>query len=81
MTKNLGDGGPIVELLPPPKRDDPSIPTVYDDKWQFYVDLTPEQITAFQAMPEWGAYVVTQPQINYGGDAAATLAARESNLK
>jgi hypothetical protein len=50
-------------LIDPPRRNDPSIPTVYDAKWQFYVDLTQEQIAAYQAMPEWAAYCATQPVI------------------
>lgn len=63
------------DIPPPPRHNDPSIPTVYDPQWQFYVDLTPDQIAAFQSMPEWAIYCATQPLINYGNDPAATATA------
>lgn len=30
-----------------------NIPTQWDAQWQLYTDLTPDQIAAFKAMPEW----------------------------
>ncbi len=30
-----------------------ALPNAYDSNWQLYTDLTPAQIAAFQAMPEW----------------------------
>ncbi len=30
-----------------------AIPKQYDPAWQTYTDLSPEQIAAFQAFPEW----------------------------
>lgn len=57
---SLEEGAPSQPVVIP-KRNDPTIPTAYDPQWQFYVDLTPAQIAAYQAMPEWAAYVITQP--------------------
>lgn len=73
MRQSLGDGDQInpVDIPPPPKRNNPSIPGVYDDKWQFYVDLTADQIAAYQAMPEWAAYVATQPVTDWVARQAA----------
>lgn len=34
-----------------------TIPTVWDDGWQLYTDLSQAQIAAFMAMPEWVAKV------------------------
>jgi hypothetical protein len=39
----------------------PTIPAVYNPDWQYFTNLTSAQIAAFQAFPEWAAYVATQP--------------------
>lgn len=73
----LENGGPITpaKIEPPRRRNDPSIPTIYDQNWQFYVDLTPAQIAAYQAMPEWATYVATQPVTDWVARQAAIDAA------
>ena len=39
----------------------PDIPTAYDANWQYFTNLTSDQIAWFQAQPEWAAFVATQP--------------------
>lgn len=36
-----------------------AIPTVWDAGWQLYTDLSPAQIAAFQAMPQWTAFAAS----------------------
>lgn len=31
----------------------PAVPAAYDDNWQYFTNLTPDQIAWFQAQPEW----------------------------
>lgn len=31
----------------------PATPTAYDPNWQYFTNLTPDQIAWFQAQPEW----------------------------
>jgi hypothetical protein len=35
----------------------PEVPIVYDPLWQYFTNLTLAQIAAFQAMPEWAAFL------------------------
>lgn len=47
---------PNYKPSPQPKRIsglNGALPTAYDDGWQLFTDLSPEQIAAYQAMPEW----------------------------
>ncbi len=36
----------------------PDVPTAYNPNWQYFTNLTPAQIAAFQAFPEWGQKVI-----------------------
>lgn len=46
-----------------------AIPTAWDAGWQLYTDLSPAQIAAFQATPEWIAKVAAY-QATIGGISA-----------
>jgi hypothetical protein len=37
--------------------NDGAMPLAYEPLWQYFTNLTPAQIAAFQAMPEWTAFV------------------------
>jgi hypothetical protein len=37
--------------------NDGATPTAYDPLWQYFTNLTPAQIAAFQAMPEWAVFL------------------------
>lgn len=51
---------------PQPNRtyNGPTVPTLYDPNWQYFTNLTADQIAWFQAQPEWAnflAYVALSP--------------------
>lgn len=56
-----------------------AIPTQWDAGWQFYTDLTPDQVAAFQAMPEWQDFLrsfnawVNPAGLNVSSEAAPSL--------
>lgn len=35
----------------------PTVPTAYDSNWQYFTNLTLDQIAWFQAQPEWAAFL------------------------
>lgn len=78
MSRNF-DNQIFSDPQPPPKYGSDKIPTAYDANWQFYVDLTLEQIAAFQAMPEWAAYVATQPVTDWAARQAIIDAGNAAN--
>lgn len=43
----------------------PDVPIAYDQNWQYFTNLTKDQIAWFQAQPEWAnfkAYVALSPK-------------------
>lgn len=58
---------PGVAPPPPPAQiyTGPLVPVAYDDNWQHFINLTPEQIAWYEAQPEWQnfcSYVALVPE-------------------
>lgn len=54
-----------------------ALPIAYDDKWQTYIDLSQEQIAAFQAFPEWGTKVAAHNAFLQSKNLAGGFSARQ----
>lgn len=52
---------PNLQSAPQPKMiyDGPEVPTAFDPNWQYFTNLTPNQIAWFQAQPEWNSFVAS----------------------
>lgn len=63
---------PNYQPSPQPSRiySGPAIPVSYDSNWQYFTNLTLDQIAWFQAQPEWQnyiAYVALSPKTAQAG--------------
>lgn len=58
---------PNYQPSPQPNRiySGPVVPVAYDSNWQYFTNLTMDQVAWFQAQPEWAAYVATQPAVTF----------------
>lgn len=57
------------------------VPTAYDENWQYFTNLTPNQIAWFQSCPEWQnflSYVALSPKT---ASAAAPVSVVNSALQ
>lgn len=60
----------------------PPTPIAYDDNWQFFTNLTSDQVAWFQAQPEWVnylAYVALSPNTAQAGAPASVVSSTLSS--
>lgn len=72
---------------PQPKKiyDGPAIPSVYDPTWQYFTNLTKDQIAWFQAQPEWQNFVsyvaAVGPEAMINANVSASTISAKLNIK
>jgi len=67
-------GGPLYQSPPGSGANDGALPKVYDPDWQLFVNLTPDQIRAFQNFPpDLQKYTLAQVWILQAGGATVQV--------